>query len=146
MMIKYAGEHSCFVGPNVKPMDIQLVRKYFESNPSGTPEWFRDFVITQAMNENQNINEVAMQYADLTKIYILNSRKKRIQMVLGWLTQAYMIYDVLLIRELYKIDVRFPWDWNFCLPTSITGSYFKISFGFCGQTIVKGVKKGDVAF
>ena len=42
-----------------------------------------DFVITQAMNENQNINEVAMQYADLTKIYILNSRKKRIQMVLG---------------------------------------------------------------
>ena len=26
IIIKYAGEHSCFVGPNVKPMDIQLVR------------------------------------------------------------------------------------------------------------------------
>ena len=77
MMIKYAGEHSCFVGPNVKPMDIQLVRQYFESNPSGTPEWFRDFVITQAMNENQNINEVAMQYANLTKIKIIHAQLKK---------------------------------------------------------------------
>ena len=77
MIIKYAGEHSCFVGPNVKAMDIQLVRKYFESNPSGTPEEFRDFVITQAMNENKNINEVAMQYADLTKIKNIHAQLKK---------------------------------------------------------------------
>lgn len=77
LWIKYAGEHSCSVGPNVKPMDSQVVRKYFEDYPSGTPEEFRDFVITQAINHKLNVKEVALQYADLIKIKNIQMQLKK---------------------------------------------------------------------
>ena len=79
LSLKYAAEHSCTIGSNIKlkAMDVDYVRKYFETNPSGTPAGFRDFAINQAMNENANVNEIAMQYADLVKIKNIQAQLKK---------------------------------------------------------------------
>ena len=75
--MKYSGEHSCIVGLNVRAMDVDYVREYFKTHPSSTPQAFRDFVIADAMNRKLNVEEVALQYADLNKIRNIHAAQRK---------------------------------------------------------------------
>ena len=77
VVLKYAGTHSCLVGPKIKPMDVNVVRTYFKNNPSSTPVMFRHFIISEALKNNDNVTEVSIQYADLTKIRNIQAQLKK---------------------------------------------------------------------
>ena len=77
LTVKYAGEHSCVVKPKVKPMDVDFVKSYFKNHPSSTPDNFKDFAINEAMNKNENVEEVALQYADTIKIRNIQAAQRK---------------------------------------------------------------------
>ena len=77
LTVKYAGEHACVVGPRIQPMDIEYVRTYFKNHPSSTPAGFKDFVIAEAINKKENVDEVALQYADINKIRNIQAAQRK---------------------------------------------------------------------
>ena len=77
LTVKYAGEHACVVGPRIQPMDIEYVRTYFKNHPSSTPAGFKDYVIAEAINKKENVDEVALQYADINKIRNIQAAQRK---------------------------------------------------------------------
>ena len=79
LSIKYVGTHTCCIGRKVLAMDVQFVKKYFKDNPSSTASRFKDWVIANAISEGKNIEEVSLQYADLSKIRQIMLKTKKVQ-------------------------------------------------------------------
>ena len=79
LWVKYVGTHSCKVQTKVPPMDVEFVKSYFKQNPGCTAATFKDYAINKAYNEDQDVEMIAMQYADLDKIrHIMVKQKKTI--------------------------------------------------------------------
>ena len=79
LTVKYVGSHTCVVARKLAPMDEQFVQKYFTDNPSSTAARFKDFAIANAISEGKNVEEVSLQYADLTKIRQIMMKTKKVQ-------------------------------------------------------------------
>ena len=77
LTVRYAGEHSCSIGLKIKPMDGEEVKKFFRNHPSNTPAMFKDYIIAEAINSGADVEEVALQYADINKIRNIQSSVRR---------------------------------------------------------------------
>ena len=78
LLVKYVGTHSCHVSRRISPMDVEFVEKYFRENPGNTASKFKDFVINKAINEDHNVEEVSLQYADINKIRQIMMKQKKL--------------------------------------------------------------------
>ena len=58
-------------------MHEEFVQKYFLDNPGSTAARFKDYAVKKAMNEGQDIEEVALQYADINKIKQIMMKQKK---------------------------------------------------------------------
>ena len=77
LTVKYAGEHSCSIGLKIKPMNLEEVKNYFRNHPSSTPAMFKDYIIAEALNSSADLEEVALQYADISKIRNIQALVRR---------------------------------------------------------------------
>ena len=59
-------------------MDVEFVEKYFRENPGNTASKFKDFVINKVINEDHNVEEVSLQYADINKIRQIMMKQKKL--------------------------------------------------------------------
>ena len=78
ILVKYVGTHTCKISRKVLPMNTDFVLKYFKANPGSSASNFKDFAISHAISEDKNIEEVSLQYADLTKIKQILIKSKKI--------------------------------------------------------------------